>query len=127
VTAATLKLAPKPGNAAVLLFAVSDLAGVLRLFRAVRRAPRLFSAFAFFTDKCLARLMRHRRLRQPFDAPAGAYVLMELEAEDTAAVESFVSLAFEQGLAADGVLAQNATQAQELWALREGISESLAA
>ncbi len=127
VTEATLKLSPKPGELSVLLFAVDGLAGVLALFRAVRRAPLVLSAFEFFTDKCLARLQRHRQKRAPFEQPASAYVLVEVEARDTAAVEAFVAEVFERGLAEDGVLAQSATQAQELWSLREGISESLAA
>src|SRR5262249_24377262 len=74
----------------------------------------------FFTDRCLARLMRHRKLRTPFAAPASHYVLMEVEGH--AAAEWLA----EQDVL-DGTVAQTPAQAAELWALREGISESLAA
>jgi FAD/FMN-containing dehydrogenase len=38
-----------------------------------------------------------------------------------------VTKVFESGLAEDGTLAQHGSQARDLWALREGISESLSA
>ncbi|WNG40154.1 FAD-binding oxidoreductase [Archangium violaceum] len=127
ITEATLKLAPLPGKQDVFLFAVPDVASVLRLFREARRAPLLLSAYEFFTDKCLARVQRHRKLRSPFEAPSGCYVLMEAEGKDPSEVESWLGSLFERGLVTDGTLAQGASQASELWALREGISESLSA
>jgi FAD/FMN-containing dehydrogenase len=127
ITEATLKLMRLPGKQEVFLFAVPDVAAVLRLFRDARQAPLLLSAYEFFTDKCLARLQRHRKLRSPFEAPSGCYVLMEAEATDAAAVEAWLGSLFERGLVTDGTQAQNASQATELWALREGISESLSA
>jgi len=127
ITEATLKLTRLPGKQEVFLFAVPDVAAVLRLFRDARQAPLLLSAYEFFTDRCLARLQRHRKLRSPFEAPSGCYVLMEAEASDAAAVEAWLGSLFERGLVTDGTQAQNASQATELWALREGISESLSA
>jgi FAD/FMN-containing dehydrogenase len=127
ITEATLKLAPLPGRLDVFLFAVPDVAAVLRLFREARRAPLLLSAYEFFTDKCLARVQRHRKLRSPFEAPSGCYVLLEAEVKDSAEVESWLGSLFERGLVTDGTLAQSPTQASELWALRESISESLSA
>ncbi|XXF77090.1 FAD-binding oxidoreductase [Myxococcaceae bacterium GXIMD 01537] len=127
ITEATLKLARVPGKQEVFLFAVPDVAAVLALFRDARRAPLNISAYEFFTDKCLARLQRHRKLRSPFEAPSGCYVLLEAEAPDAAAVEAWLGSLFERGLVTDGTQAQGAAQAAELWALREGISESLSA
>jgi FAD/FMN-containing dehydrogenase len=125
ITEATLKLCRLPQKQSVLLFAVEDVAGVLRLFRATRRAPFALAAYEFFTDRCLARVLRHRKVRTPFEAPHRCYVLVELEDADDDALEAWVSSLFEQGLILDGTLAQNSSQASELWALREGISESL--
>jgi FAD/FMN-containing dehydrogenase len=127
ITEATLKLAPLPGRLDVFLFAVPDVAAVLRLFREARRAPLLLSAYEFFTDKCLARVQRHRKLRSPFESPSGCYVLLEAEVKDSGEVESWLGSLFERGLVTDGTLAQSPTQASELWALRESISESLSA
>ncbi|GMU06796.1 MULTISPECIES: FAD-binding oxidoreductase [Corallococcus] len=127
ITEATLKLTRLPGKQDVFLFAVPDVAAVLRLFRDARQAPLVLSAYEFFTDKCLARVQRHRKLRSPFEAPSGCYVLLESEGGDPAAVEAWLGSLFERGLVTDGTQAQGAAQAQELWSLRESISESLSA
>ncbi|MFP2911782.1 FAD-binding oxidoreductase [Pyxidicoccus sp. 3LFB2] len=128
ITEATLKLTQLPGKLDVFLFAVPDVAAVLRLFRDARQQTAFnISAYEFFTDKCLARLQRHRKLRSPFEASSGCYVLLEAEPRDAAAVETWLGSLFERGLVTDGTQAQGASQASELWALREGISESLSA
>ncbi len=80
ITEATLKLTAPPAHTDVLLFAVPDLAGVLRLFRAARRAPFTIAAFEFFTEACRHRLERHRGVRSPLGTPASHYVLLEAEA-----------------------------------------------
>ncbi|WP_141589266.1 FAD-binding oxidoreductase [Myxococcus sp. AB056] len=128
ITEATLKLTQLPGKQDVFLFAVPDVAAVLRLFRDARRQNAFsISAYEFFTDRCMARLSRHRKLRPPFETPSECYVLLEAEAKDAAAVEGWLGSLFERELVTDGVQAQGAAQAAELWALREGISESLSA
>jgi FAD/FMN-containing dehydrogenase len=123
ITAATLKLTRLPRSTDVMLFAVEDLAGVLALFGAARRAPFVLAAFEFFTDRCLSRLLRHRQLRTPFAAPASHYVLVEAENADGDALDEWMASL----PVLDGTRAQSAQQAAELWALREGISESLSA
>jgi FAD/FMN-containing dehydrogenase len=127
ITEATLKLAPLPGDVHVFLFAVRDLAAVLALFREARRAPFTVNAYEFFTDKCLARLLRHRSLRNPLAHASTHYVLLEVEGGDEASLETWTTALFERWLIQDGTMAQHSTQAAELWALREGISESLSA
>lgn len=127
ITEATLKLCPLPWTQQVMLFSLRDMAKVLALLQKARQAPFLLSAFEFFTDKCLARLMRHRGLRLPFEKEAPFYALLEVEEESSAPVEDFMGALFEQGLVEDGTLSQSLQQARELWTYREGISESLAA
>ncbi|MCP3141693.1 FAD-binding oxidoreductase [Pyxidicoccus xibeiensis] len=128
ITEATLKLTQLPGKQDVFLFAVPDVAAVLRLFRDARQQTAFgISAYEFFTDRCLARLQRHRKVRSPFEVSSGCYVLLEAEARDAAAVEAWLGSLFERGLVTDGTQAQGAAQAAELWTLREGISESLSA
>ncbi|MFP2928719.1 FAD-binding oxidoreductase [Pyxidicoccus sp. 3LG] len=128
ITEATLKLTQLPGKQDVFLFAVPDVAAVLQLFRDARQQTAFgISAYEFFTDRCLARLQRHRKVRSPFDASSGCYVLLEAEPRDPAAVEAWLGSLFERGLVTDGTQAQGVAQAAELWTLREGISESLSA
>jgi len=127
ITEATLKLARVPGALDVMLFAVPDVAGVLRLFREARRAPFDIMAYEFFTHTCLLRVQKHRKLRSPFEKESGCYVLLELEARDRDPLEAWVASLFESGTVTDGTMAQSANQAAELWSLRESISESLSA
>ena len=131
ITAATLKLTRLPKKLDVMIFAVNDIAAVLKLFRETRSAPFTLSAFEFFTDACLARVLRHRKLRPPFsnqDADSVShYVLVEAEDATAGDLEAWVASLFERGLASDGVMAQHASEAKDLWSLRESISESLSA
>src|SRR5258706_13702608 len=75
----------------------------------------------------MRRLEAHRKLRVPLEAPATHYVLVEAEAASPEAVEQWTASLFERDLVKDGTVAQSSAQAAELWALREGISESLSA
>ncbi|MEN9799641.1 MAG: hypothetical protein RL653_3338 [Pseudomonadota bacterium] len=127
ITAATLKLAPLPGKADVALLGVPDVAAVLKLFRRAREAALPLSAWEFFTDACLRRVELHRKLRAPFDARHGCYVLLETEGAAPEQLEAWFSALFEEGLVADGTLAESPSRGRELWALRESISESLSA
>jgi FAD/FMN-containing dehydrogenase len=127
VTEATLKLCKAPGKLDVMLFGVRDLPGVLALFRDARRGPFALSAYEYFTHDCLERVVRHRKLRAPFGDPCPCYVLVEVEAPHSDALEAWVAGVFDKDLAKDGVLAQHSGEAADLWALREGISESLSA
>lgn len=127
ITEATLKLARLPCPADVLLFGLRELEGVLTLFRAARSGPFVINAYEFFTASCLGRLMRHRKARPPFETPCDYYVLLEVERGDAQVLEDWFSKLLGEGLVVDGTLAQHSSQAAELWSLREGISESLAA
>ncbi len=128
ITEATLKLARLPEKLDVFLFAVEDFAAVLRLFREVRAGgPFTVSAYEFFTDRCFARLERHRGLSMPLSARATHYVLLEVEPDGAASLDAWLASLFERGLVLDGTMAQTSSQAEKLWALREGISESLSA
>lgn len=133
ITEATLKLTRLPGKLHVFLFAVRGLPGVLRLFREARRGPFTLTAYEFFTDLCLARVLRHRKLRAPFTgtAPGGEgpdhFVLLECEHADEDALEAWAANLVDQGLVEDASVAQTSSDAAALWALREGISESLSA
>ena len=127
VTEATLKLTREPGHLDVFFFAVEDLAAVLRVFEAARKGPFEVSAFEMLTDRCLARLHRHRGLSSPLETDASHYVLLEVESHDRAALDAWLEGVIEQELVLDGTLAAGLEQARKLWELREGISESLSA
>jgi FAD/FMN-containing dehydrogenase len=133
ITEATLKLTKRPRSVSVFLFAMQGLDQVVSLFRRARASSFELMAFEFFSDACVERLIQHRKARLPFDERASYYALLEVEQTDSAtgepteAQERWLEALFEDELVSDGVLAQNSGQARELWAVREGISESLSA
>ncbi|MFO0596683.1 MAG: FAD-binding oxidoreductase [Myxococcaceae bacterium] len=127
ITEATLKLTRLPEKVDVFLFALDSLQAVLTLFEEARRGPFTVMAYEFFTQACSARLEKHRGLRPPFEQPTSHTVLLEVEAAKPGALDAWLSSLFEKGLVLDGTLAADGSQQKALWALREGISESLSA
>ncbi|MBS0457783.1 MAG: FAD-binding oxidoreductase [Proteobacteria bacterium] len=117
-----LRLAEPPPQQQVMVLALPRLDALTELLDRLRRRLVL-SAFEFFSDKALAHVVRAGG-RRPFEAPAPWYVLAEFDADQEAALSAFDE-ALADGLVNDGVLGQSDAQAQELWRLREGITESL--
>ena len=88
----------------------------------------MLSAYELFTAACLARVLAHRKLRAPLDAPASHYVLVELEDADARGARGLGRSPSSSGArVATACSPRAATEARELWALREAISESLSA
>jgi glycolate oxidase subunit GlcD len=131
VTEATLKLAPLPNASDVFFFALESFPAVLSLFAEVRASGFVVNAFEMLGHNCLEAVLRHRRLRAPFEAGSPYYVLLEVErpSSDDAIrrLEDWLERLFSEGKVVDGALAQSSAEARSLWALREGISESLSA
>jgi FAD/FMN-containing dehydrogenase len=129
ITECILKLSPLPGGSEVFLFALNGLPSVFRLFEAVRKTGFVVNAFECFSSECLSVVLEQRSLSAPFFGVHDSYVLLEVERPATSdgreQLEAWLSGLFESELAQDAVLAQNPKEAQNLWAMREGISESL--
>ena len=86
------------------------------------------SAFEFFSELALQKVVEHQGLQRPFETPAQYYALLEFEQPDDAAMEQAMALfehCVEQGWVLDGVVSQSVAQAQTLWRLREDISETI--
>lgn len=131
ITEATLKLARLPGELDVFLFGLKNISDVLNLFTHARKGPFQLNAFETFTDNCLQAVLEHRKMYSPLSGRTPSYVLMEVERATTedskSQVEAWLASLFEDGFVEDGVLAQNPREAKDIWTLREGIAESLAA
>ena len=127
VTAATLKLTRLPQETTVLFLGLQDLARVLTLFASSRAAQLELMAYEVLTEACLLRLLRHRSQPRPLGTAHPYYVLMEVERVATVALETWLAAACAEGTVDDGVVATTLGQQRQLWALREGISESLSA
>ncbi|MDO9404810.1 MAG: FAD-binding oxidoreductase [Polaromonas sp.] len=131
ITAAALKLFPRPAATLSALMAIASLDDAVALLAEARQAlgPAL-TAFEVISAACVPLLAAHfPKLRWPF---AGAYplvVLIELsdhedEAHARELLERTLSAALESGRVLDGVVADSLARSRELWALREHISEA---
>ena len=125
ITAAVLKLFPRPRQVETILASTSDPDKVLALLALARdlTGDGVF-AFEMIARFALQLVLRHiPGTSDPLSMPAPWYVLSELTvARDVA--EAFLAAAFERGLIVDAVLAGSPAQAKALWKLRESVSES---
>ena len=131
VTAAVLKLYPKPRAIATALVAVPDPAASVALLGRLRAAcGERVTGFELIARICFDLVFRHiEASRDPFGQPHRWYVLVELS--DTAAgggldsmLEDALGAAAEEGLVVDAVIAASEAQRLALWALRENTSDA---
>ena len=130
ITAAALKLSPRPARSGTALLVVDSPAAALSLLSLARdHMGEMISAFELmhrqgydFLNEVLP------RTRQPFATPPEWSVLIEIgtpgEIDTDAALETLFAAALEAGLVSDGLIAQNAQQAQDFWTIRETIPEA---
>jgi FAD/FMN-containing dehydrogenase len=127
VVEATMQLDRPPRNLAVLVLGVPDMAAIMSVLAAFQGEIEL-SAFEFFSELALQKVVAHQDLQRPFETPCEYYALLEFEQPDDAAMEKAMALfehCMEQGWVLDGTASQSLAQAQNLWRLREDISETI--
>jgi FAD/FMN-containing dehydrogenase len=131
VTAAVLKLFPRPAEKATAFVALPSLDATLELFtRAQAAAGAGLTAYEFVSRRGLEVVDRHiSGARMPFPITSPWYVLLEVSGakEDGAAertLETVLGSAAEQGIVADAIIARSLGQAAELWRLREELPEA---
>lgn len=128
ITEATMRLTRKPTNLTALVLAVPELDNLMQVLSQFQGAMDL-TAFEFFSDKAMRKVIAHQNVPEPFEGSADFYALLEFEAttEDdlNLAMEQF-ERCLEEGWVVDGVISQSETQLKNLWRLREGISETIA-
>ena len=131
VTAAALRLVPRPTARAAALIGVADLPALMRTFHLARRAcSDLLSAFEFLMPNALALARATQDNAPALAADCGAYALIELAAPGPvdldALLTGFLETAMAEGLVQDGLVAASETQAARIWALRESVNEGQA-
>lgn len=130
ITAAALKLFPRPTQVQTALLALPSVEAALDLYACARRdLSDLLSAFEMMLRPCLdLTLAAMPDLREPFGQPAPVTVLMEGAASGFVDLptlfERFLGERIEAGWVLDGVIAQNQAQAAGLWRLREDLVEA---
>lgn len=127
IVEATLKLTDPPPPTNVMLLALPSFDVLMEVFAAFRQRLQL-EAFEFFTDLAIKHTTAHGAVN-PFAEVYPYYVVTEYAAGDEVA-EAAAMAAFEfcaeQGWVLDGVISASVEQAQQIWRLREGITEAVA-
>ena len=132
ITAAVLKLFPKPTDVRAAFCAVPDLKSAVSLLaRARAESGDAVETFEFMPRLVLDLVMKHMPdCEDPLAERHAFYVLLELVSTATAdsglgdRLESILAGAFEDGLVLDAAIAQSEAQRQAFWQLRENASES---
>ena len=125
ITAASLKLAPRPQSEGTALLNVASPSAALNLLgRAKGLLGESISAFELISGQGLRFLAEtHPQMRQPWSSPPDWSVLLHLGVSHGPGAEQAIEALFDQAsdIILDGVIAQSAQQAQDLWSLRETI------
>jgi FAD/FMN-containing dehydrogenase len=130
ITAAVLKVFPRPRTSVTAWTAVDDVAAAVKLLRAMHSAlgDRL-TGFELISADCVA-LARAQFPSLPDPLRGHAWYVL-VQADDVAAnspltgeIESALADAISDDIARDATIAQSEAQAAALWALREHIPEA---
>ena len=127
ITAATLKLFPRPQAVGTALLVVPSPQTAVDLLSLSRdQLGDEISAFELIHGAGLGFLAEHLPdIRQPFAEIPGWAVLIELGLsgglDPQVALEDLFADALAQNLVSDGLIAQSATQRQDFWSVREHI------
>lgn len=131
ITAATVKLFPKPREVETAFLALSRIEDVMALFSQARAATAdQLTAFELIPRAGLDLALAHiSGTVDPLERPHPWYVLLEMSSSQTESglrelLERLLASALEQSLIADGVIAESGAQAKELWRTREAIVEA---
>ncbi|WP_028632094.1 FAD-binding oxidoreductase [Pseudomonas parafulva] len=127
VVEATMRLDRAPRNLTAMVLGTPDFDSIMPVLHAFHGKLDL-TAFEFFSDKGLARILARGDVPAPFHTPCSFYALLEFEAS-TEQVADEALATFEhcvaQGWVLDGVMSQSETQLKNLWKLREYLSETI--
>src|SRR6516225_3596129 len=131
ITAATIKLFPKPREVETAFLGLGRVEHAMGLFAEARAATAdQLTAFELIPRAALElALVGVPGTIDPLEAPYPWYVLLEMSSSESASgirrlLERLLGQALEKGLVGDGVIAESGSQAKELWHIREAIVEA---
>lgn len=128
ITEATIRLTQPPTNLQALVVGIPEMSMVMPVLASFKKRLEL-TAFEFFSEKVLLKVIEHLNHARPFEQIVDYYALIEFDST-TEAVLELAMQAFDEcqnnGWIVDGVVSQSQQQYQQLWRLREDITESIA-
>ncbi|KAF4585603.1 D-lactate dehydrogenase 2 [Ophiocordyceps camponoti-floridani] len=131
ITKLAVQCPPRPAAVNVAYLGLGSFTAARRAFREARsRLSEILSAFELMDRRSqqVVRAVRGADFRRPLeDDELPFYCLIETSGSDAAhdyeKLERFLEFVLSEGIVADGVVAQDATQAKALWNWREAIPE----
>lgn len=125
ITAATLKLYPRPVESSTAFVALADTEAAVKLLARTKNASGDgTTTFEYIHRACLDLVFAmHSDLADPFADRHQHYALIEMSANQEIA-EAVLGDAFEAEEVLDAVIAASGAQAANLWKLRESIPEA---
>jgi FAD/FMN-containing dehydrogenase len=128
IVEATMRLTRQPDNLTAFVLGVEEFPAIMDILNTFQSKLDL-TAFEFFSEKALQKVVAHTGLQRPFDTESNYYALLEFENSNDE-IEALAMELFEhcmdQGWVVDGVMSQSIEQLNNLWRLREDISETIA-
>ena len=128
ITAAVLKLFPRPREMATAILSLDSVEAALALLNRLQAAGLFVTSFELMSDTGLEFVLKHiPGTRRPVANAAPWHVLVEISLFDgTAAEHVRLELAAATGSAGvrDGAIAQSQAQRTAFWRLRDAISEA---
>ncbi|MAR79573.1 MAG: hydroxyacid dehydrogenase [Rhodospirillaceae bacterium] len=128
ITAATLKLFPKPVERHTILVALDSIDSAIDIMNQLKK---LFfdklSALEFFSDFSLEIAMKFiSKLTPPFNENYPWYILIDIEetietTETLELIENFLYKNLQKDIIKDGLISKNLKERNELWQIRESI------
>src|SRR6201985_493453 len=127
ITAATLKLFPKPRAIETAFVGLKSPAEALKLLTLAQgETSNALTSFELLSELAVDFSIRHGiDVRDPLESKHPWYVLMELSSprdDARAALESILTQGLEQGIVDDAVIAANLGQRTAFWKLRDEMS-----
>ena len=129
ITAASLKLFPRPRATATAFVAVPDPAAAVALLARTGSENSGVTGFELFSRFGLDLVLRHGHgARDPLGTPAPWYVLIELSGSGdeiglNEGLETTLAAAYDAGDVLDATLASSQSQAAQFWHIRQLLSE----
>ncbi len=127
VVEATMRLDRAPKNLTAMVLGTPDFDSIMPVLHAFQSKLDL-TAFEFFSDKGLAKILDRGDVPAPFATECPFYALLEFEATTEDVANDALALfehCVEQGWVLDGVMSQSEQQLRNLWKLREYLSETI--
>jgi FAD/FMN-containing dehydrogenase len=125
ITAAVLKLVPKPRRVDTAFIAVPTPQAAVELLSLFKqKVSNSMVAFEIMSEIGVHIACKHLAAKRPLADVSPWYVLTELADAPENALEETLEQALENELVTDAVIAQSQTQRDDIWAVRERMSDA---